>query len=34
LADAMKHFDRDKRSIAPERSLEADLDRSASGFAI
>jgi RNA polymerase sigma-70 factor (ECF subfamily) len=33
LADAVKHYDRDKRDIALERSLEADVDRSASGFA-
>lgn len=33
LADAVKHYERDKRDIALERSLEADLDRSASGFA-
>ena len=33
LADAVKHYDRDKRDIALERSLEADLDHSASGFA-
>jgi RNA polymerase sigma-70 factor (ECF subfamily) len=33
LADAVKHFERDKRDIDLERSLEADLDRSASGFA-
>ncbi len=33
LADAAKHFDRDKRDVALERSLEAALDRSASGFA-
>jgi len=33
LADAVKHHERDKRDIALERSLEADLDRSASGFA-
>jgi RNA polymerase sigma-70 factor (ECF subfamily) len=33
LAEAVKHYDRDKRDIALERSLEADLDRSASGFA-
>jgi RNA polymerase sigma-70 factor (ECF subfamily) len=33
IADAVKHFERDKRDIALERSLEADLDRSASGFA-
>lgn len=33
LADAVKHFERDKRDVNLERSLEADLDRSASGFA-
>ena len=33
LADAVKHFDRDKRAIDRERSIEADLDRSASGLA-
>src|SRR5271165_4698215 len=33
LADAAKHYDRDKRDVAMERSLEAELDRSASGFA-
>jgi RNA polymerase sigma-70 factor, ECF subfamily len=33
LADAVKHYDRDKRAVALERSLEADIDRSASGFA-
>lgn len=33
LADAARHYERDKRDIALERSLEADLDRSASGFA-
>jgi RNA polymerase sigma-70 factor (ECF subfamily) len=33
LADAVKHDERDKRDIHLERSLEADLDRSASGFA-
>jgi RNA polymerase sigma-70 factor, ECF subfamily len=32
LADAVKHFERDKRDVALERSLEADIDRSASGF--
>ena len=33
LADAAKHYDRDQRDIHLERSLEADLDRSASGLA-
>ena len=33
LADAVKHYDRDKRAVDLERSLEADLDRSASGLA-
>lgn len=33
LADAVKHYERDKRDITLERSLEADLDRSASGLA-
>jgi RNA polymerase sigma-70 factor (ECF subfamily) len=33
LADAVKGFERDKRDIGLERSLEAELDRSASGFA-
>ena len=33
LADAVKHYERDKRDVAPERSLGASLDRSASGFA-
>ena len=33
LADSVKHFDRDKRAIDRERSLKADLDRSASGLA-
>jgi RNA polymerase sigma-70 factor (ECF subfamily) len=33
LADAVKYHERDKRDVALERSLEADLDRSASGFA-
>src|SRR5262245_16440010 len=28
LADAVKHFDRDKRAVDLEWSLEADLDRS------
>jgi RNA polymerase sigma-70 factor (ECF subfamily) len=33
LADTAKHYDRDKRAVGLERSLEADLDRSASGMA-
>ena len=33
LADAVKHHERDKRDVGLERSLEAELDRSASGFA-
>src|ERR1700741_4182578 len=33
LADVVKHYDRDKRAVDLERSLEADLDRSASGMA-
>jgi RNA polymerase sigma-70 factor, ECF subfamily len=33
LADAVKHYERDKRAVGLERSLEADIDRSASGFA-
>ena len=33
LADAVKHDEQDKRDVGLERSLEADLDRSASGFA-
>jgi RNA polymerase sigma-70 factor, ECF subfamily len=33
LADAVKHYERDRRDVGLERSLEADLDRSASGFA-
>ena len=33
LADVVKHYERDKRDVVLERSLEADLDRSASGFA-
>jgi RNA polymerase sigma-70 factor (ECF subfamily) len=33
LADAAKHYERDKRDVNLERSLEADLDHSASGFA-
>jgi RNA polymerase sigma-70 factor (ECF subfamily) len=33
LADMVKHYDRDKRAVDLEHSLEADLDRSASGLA-
>src|SRR4029077_17587897 len=33
LADVVKHYDRDKRAVDLERSLQADLDRSASGLA-
>jgi RNA polymerase sigma-70 factor, ECF subfamily len=33
LADAVKHYDRDRRDVGLERSIEADIDRSASGFA-
>src|SRR5207248_8937497 len=33
LADAVKHYERDKRDVRLEQSLQADLDRSASGFA-
>src|SRR5262245_57698411 len=33
LADAVKHYDRDKRAVRLELSLQADLDRSAGGFA-
>jgi RNA polymerase sigma-70 factor (ECF subfamily) len=33
LADAVKHYERDRRDVGLERSLEADIDRSASGFA-
>ena len=33
LADAVKHYERDRRDVGLERSLERDLDRSASGFA-
>jgi RNA polymerase sigma-70 factor (ECF subfamily) len=33
LADAVKHYERDKRDVGLERSLEAELVRSASGFA-
>jgi RNA polymerase sigma-70 factor (ECF subfamily) len=33
LADTVKHFHRDRRAVGRERSIEADLDRSASGLA-
>ena len=33
LTDAARHYDRDKRAVGRERSLEAELDRSASGLA-
>jgi RNA polymerase sigma-70 factor (ECF subfamily) len=33
LADTVKHYHRDRRDVDLERSLEADLDRSASGLA-
>ncbi len=33
MADAVKHYEREKRDVVLERSLEAELDRSASGFA-
>lgn len=33
LADAVKHYERGRRDVNLERSLEADLDRSATGFA-
>src|SRR5215469_542744 len=33
LADVVKHYDRDRRAVDLEHSLEADLDRSASGLA-
>lgn len=33
LADAVKHYDRDKRDVGLERSLQIEIDRSASGFA-
>ncbi len=33
LADTVKHYHRDRRDVHLERSLEADLDRSASGLA-
>lgn len=32
LADAVKHFERDKRDIGLERSLQVDLDQSVDGF--
>ena len=32
LADVAKHYDRDRRAVDLERSLAADLDRSASGL--
>ena len=34
LSDAAKHYDRDKRDAGRERSLEAELERSASGLAL
>jgi RNA polymerase sigma-70 factor (ECF subfamily) len=33
LADVVKHYDRDKRAVGLERSIEARLERSASGLA-
>ncbi len=33
LADTVKHYDRDKRAVGLERSLETDLEHSASGLA-
>jgi RNA polymerase sigma-70 factor (ECF subfamily) len=33
LADVVKHYERDRRAVDLERSLEADLGRSASGLA-
>ena len=33
LSDAVKHYERDRRDVGLERSIEADIDRSASGFA-
>jgi RNA polymerase sigma-70 factor (ECF subfamily) len=33
LADSVKHYERDKRDVALERSIEADVDRSSSGLA-
>lgn len=32
LADVVRHYERDKRAVGLERSLEAELDRSASGL--
>jgi RNA polymerase sigma-70 factor (ECF subfamily) len=32
MADSVRHFEADKRAVDLERSLEADLDRSASGL--
>src|SRR3954449_8733297 len=32
LADTLRHYDADKRAVEMERSLTADLDRSASGL--
>jgi RNA polymerase sigma-70 factor (ECF subfamily) len=32
LADAVKHYERDKRDVNLERSIEAEIDRSASGL--
>lgn len=32
LADVTKHYDRDKRDVKRERSIDAELDRSASGL--
>jgi RNA polymerase sigma-70 factor (ECF subfamily) len=34
LADVARNYDRDRRAVDLERSLEADLDRSASGLAV
>ncbi len=33
MADAVRHYEREKRDVVLERLLESDLDRSASGFA-
>jgi RNA polymerase sigma-70 factor (ECF subfamily) len=33
LADAARHYHRDRRDVGREQAVEADLDRSASGFA-